>query len=170
MSFASILGPSNNEPAPKPVETKPPRLSTPPPKPVAETRNLLEDPSVIEQQEADSPKPLTNGDVQEQTDTDTVLVATRYAAPAKPRKTLTELEADKVLKALNHVEEDPQSDVEDVGFYEQKERYKQKGRKRAAEISETELRKRKVSEARSRRLCLLVTNPRIFAAAARIYP
>ncbi|KAK5193031.1 putative DNA helicase ino80 [Exophiala xenobiotica] len=143
MSFASILGPSNNEPAPKPVETKPPRPSTPPPKPVAETRILLEVPSVIEQQEADSPKPLTNGDVQEQTDTDTVLVATRYVAPAKPRKTLTELEADKVLKALNHVEEDPQSDVEDVGFYDQKERYKQKGRKRAAEISETELRKRK---------------------------
>ena len=157
MSFASILGPSNNEPAPKPVETRPPRPSTPPPKPVTETGNLLEDSSVIEQQEADTPKQLTNGDLQEQTKTDTMQVATRYVAPAKPRKTLTELEADKILKALNQMEEGPQSDVEGVGFYEQKEHYRQRSRKRAAEISETELRKRKVSEAHCR-ACLPVTH------------
>ncbi len=152
MSFASILGPSNNEPAPKPVETRLPRPPTPPPKPVTETENLLEDSSVIKQQEADTPKQLTNGDMPEQTKTDMVQIVTRYVAPAKPRKILTELEADKILKALNQMEEGPQSDVEGegAGFYEQKERYKQRSRKRAAEISETELRKRKVSEAHCR--------------------
>lgn len=158
MSFASILGPSNNEPAPKPVESKPPRLLTPPPKPVVESKKVLEKSPVSKQPLFDSSRPLTNGDVKPQPKADTIQVARKFNAPAKPRKDLTEREADKILKALAAIEDGPLSDVEDLGFYEHKERYKQRSRKRAAEVEEAELRKRKVSDTVHRTVLLHVTD------------
>ncbi|KAI1612220.1 adenosinetriphosphatase [Exophiala viscosa] len=143
MSFASILGPSNNEPASKPVESKPPGPITPPPKPVGESKISPEESLVVKQPSFDSSQPLTNGDVKPAAKADTVQVARKFDAPAKPRTMLTEREADKVLKALAGVDDSQLSDVEEVGFYEHKERYKQRSRKRAAEVGEAELRKRK---------------------------
>ncbi|KIW20504.1 hypothetical protein PV08_01079 [Exophiala spinifera] len=141
MSFASILGPSNNEPSPKPVETKPPRLSTPPPMPATPT--IVTPEKVVKQQEVEPHKLLTNGEVKEKRKLDTLPVAKKHVAPSKPRTALTEIEADKILKAMNMIDEGPQSDADEEGFYELKERYKQRGKKRAAEIEEAELRKRK---------------------------
>ncbi|KIW42182.1 uncharacterized protein PV06_05754 [Exophiala oligosperma] len=143
MSFASILGPSNNEPPPKPVETIPPRPSTPPPRPATPTKHTPEKPLAIKQQEVETPKTLTNGDVREKRKPEPLAVSKKRVAPSKPRKALTEIEADKILKAMNMIDEGPMSDADEVEFYELKERYKQRGKKRAAEISEAELRKRK---------------------------
>lgn len=103
---------------------------------------------VIKQQAVETPKTLTNGDVKGKRKLDPLPVSKKHVALSKPRTALTEIEADKILKAMNMIDEGPLSDGDEAGFYELKERYKQRGRKRAAEIGEAELRKRKVSDTR----------------------
>jgi uncharacterized protein YprB with RNaseH-like and TPR domain len=62
----------------------------------------------------------------------------------KPRKVLTARENEKVSKALASIDEFVFSDVETTGFDAEEERYIEKGKKRALEVSEAETRKRKV--------------------------
>lgn len=144
MSFASILGPSNNEVSPKPPPSSLPRPSTPPPKPVIESKK------VIAKQELDSLPPVetngaaTNGYVE--APAKVVFNAPRrreFIAPSKPRKMATDAEADRILKALAQIDEATHDDV-DVGSYESRELFKQRGRKRKATIEEIESRKKKV--------------------------
>lgn len=144
MSFASILGPSNNEVSPKPPPSSLPRPSTPPPKPVMETKK------VVAKQELNSLPPVetngaaTNGYVEAPSKVAFNAPRPReFIAPSKPRKMATDAEADRILKALAQIDEATHDDV-DVGFYESKELFKQRGRKRKATIEEGESRKKKV--------------------------
>jgi DNA topoisomerase VI subunit B len=65
-------------------------------------------------------------------------------AYAKPRKVLTARENEKVSKALALIDEFVFSDVETTSFDAEEERYIEKGKKRALQVSEAETRKRKV--------------------------
>ena len=144
MSFASILGPPNNEPSPKFSETKLPRPATPPPKAVVESKLLPEKHDAPRLPEIDSSCHLVNGEAKSQRKAEVVHHRIKHSVPAKPRKVLTDMEADKILKALAIIDDATFSDVEEVGFYEHKERFKQRSRKRAADVCQSELRKRKV--------------------------
>lgn len=146
MSFASILGPSNNEPSAKIADVRPPRLPTPPPKPVVENNPLSERSMMAKVPAVGAPRPLTNGEAKPERKWRSWDAARKMAVPSKPRKLLTEREAEKILKALTIIDEGPLSDAEDGDFLADKERFKQRSRKRAAEVAEDELRKRKVSE------------------------
>lgn len=120
---------------------------TPPVIPVMEM-HVPEQPTAVKLPEIESPPPppLTNGEAKAQPKPEPKSSSKKHAVPPKPRKILTEKEADKILKALAMIDEGPLSDVDDGSFYEQKEQYKQKSRKRAADIGEAELQKRKVSD------------------------
>jgi hypothetical protein len=91
----------------------------------------------------DFPQPLINGNVEEQA-IEPAPLQVAVAAPAKPRKMLTDREADKILKAIAKIEDADYSDVEATGFQEQKELFKHRSQKRAAAVEEGELHKRKV--------------------------
>ncbi|OAP61220.1 hypothetical protein AYL99_03421 [Fonsecaea erecta] len=149
MSFASILGPSNNEPSPKITEAKlpPARPATPPPpvlpKHIIESKPVPERSPVPKVPEMSAIQPFTNGHTKSQTKADAGHAPKKYLAPPRPRKILTEGEADKILKALAIIDETSFSDAEDASWSEHKERYRQRIRKRAADVYEGELHKRK---------------------------
>lgn len=148
MSFASILGPSNNEPPPKATESKPSRPRTPSPVPVEIAklpvkRTQTPEPAIVEPS-----RPYTNGEskphhkiVSKKSKQNLNIV------PSKPRKLATDAEADRILKAIAIIDDAHLSDVEDHGWYEMKENFKRRSRKRAADIEEDELSKRKVCNA-----------------------
>jgi hypothetical protein len=146
MSFDSILGPSNNDPTPKAVEAKQPpaRPMTPPPsKPVAESK-----PSVSEKVAKPEIGPihsLVNGDTKPVPQMDPVPYQRNDVPPPPPRTKATEEELEKVTKALNAIDETRFSDVEDEGFARYKQAYQARGKKRAADVVESEVQKRKVS-------------------------
>ncbi|KIW97294.1 uncharacterized protein Z519_02686 [Cladophialophora bantiana CBS 173.52] len=151
MSFASILGPSNNEPSPKISEAKlpPQRPATPPPppplskEPFVESKPAPEKPPVTRMPEVGANQTLGNGITKSQPKAEAVHASKKYVAPPRPRKILTEGEADKILKALAVIDDTSFSDAEDASWFEHKERYKQRTRKRAADVYEVELHKRK---------------------------
>jgi chromatin-remodeling ATPase INO80 len=62
----------------------------------------------------------------------------------KPRKTLTTTEHESISRAMEAIESQPLSDVEESDFAAEKEQYAQKGRKRALELVDVENGKRKV--------------------------
>ncbi|EHY57140.1 putative DNA helicase ino80 [Exophiala dermatitidis] len=144
MSFASILGPSHHEPTSKVADGKPSRPATPPPaKSVLESKPVPEEPLVAKLPDLGQPRHVLNGEAKLQSRADSLHFQRKIVAPSKPRTILTEREAEKILKALSSIEEGPLSDVEDGGLLEQKGRYKQRSRKRAADVAESELHKRK---------------------------
>ncbi|KIW76047.1 hypothetical protein Z517_10792 [Fonsecaea pedrosoi CBS 271.37] len=157
MSFASILGPSNNEPSPKMAEAKlpPARPATPPPPPpsapapvpislpVVESKIVPEKVPATKMLDLSPGLPLGNGHTKSQSKAEAVFPPKKHLAPPRPRKILTEGEADKILKALAVIDETVFSDAEDAAWSEYKERYKQRSRKRAADVYEGELHKRK---------------------------
>ena len=65
-------------------------------------------------------------------------------AVSKPRRTLTALENERVAKAIEDIDGLAFSDVESSNFDEEKELYKRKSKKRALEVDEIEIIKRKV--------------------------
>ncbi|KAJ9611550.1 putative DNA helicase ino80 [Cladophialophora chaetospira] len=142
MSFASILGPSNNEPSPKFSEAKapPPRPATPPLKPVVETESV---PEKTPKAEIGSIRSFVNGDMKPLPKTGTVQVQRRHMPTPPPRTKATDGELEKISKALNTVDETTFSDVEDDGWAEQLQLYKQSSRKRAATVENGDLFKRK---------------------------
>ncbi|ETI23502.1 hypothetical protein G647_05304 [Cladophialophora carrionii CBS 160.54] len=143
MSFASILGPSNNEPSPKPSESKQPapRPATPPSKPAAESKPVAEKPTKLP--EIGSILSVVNGDPKPAPKTETVQVQRRYVPPPPPRTKATDEELEKISKALNLIDEIAFSDVEDAGWAEHMQLYKQRSKKRAAIVLDSELHKRK---------------------------
>ena len=144
MSFASILGPSNNEPSPRLSEAKqpPPRPATPPSKLVEESKPL---PDVTPKQtEIGSIQLFVNGDLKPQPRKESVQVQRKRAPTPPPRTKGTKEELEKISQALNAVDEITFSDVEDPGWAEQMQHYKQRSRKRAAVIHDGESHKRKV--------------------------
>ena len=64
--------------------------------------------------------------------------------PPKPRKMLTARENEKVSKALADIDEAVFSDIDTLGFDIERKRYLAKSRKRALEVDEVEMLKRKV--------------------------
>jgi hypothetical protein len=146
MSFASILGPSNNEPSPKQADAKqpPPRPATPPSKPAAETKPVVEKPAKLP--EISSILSVVNGDPKPAPKLETVQVQRRYVPPPPPRTKATDEELEKISKALNLIDEIAFSDVEDAGWAEHMQLYKQRSRKRAAIVLDGELQKRKVRD------------------------
>lgn len=148
MSFASILGPSNNEPSPKISEAKqlPPRPATPPAKPFVETRPLPEKPFAPKLPEIGSIQSFVNGDIKPQPKMETVQVPRKYVPPPPPRVKPTQEEVEKISSALNTIDVTNFSDVESPGWSEHMQRYKQRIKKRAADVNEGEVHKRKVSD------------------------
>lgn len=145
MSFASILGPSNNEPSPKISQAKLPRPSTPPPKPVVGTRK-----SVEKHEPKRVPFMNTNGTASTNGFTEapskpafSVPTPGEHIAPSKPRKMATDGEADRILKALALIDETTYHDT-DAGFYEFKELFQRRTQKRKAAVEESESRKKRV--------------------------
>lgn len=154
MSFASILGPSNNEPSPKPSESKLPRPSTPPPKPVMDTKKAVDKHESRRLASMDTNGTATNGYAEVPSKLAFNVPTQRdYVAPSKPRKMATDGEADRILKALALIDETTYHDT-DVGFHEFKELFKQRSRKRKADVEESESRKKKVH-------CHFCTAPRL---------
>jgi chromatin-remodeling ATPase INO80 len=62
----------------------------------------------------------------------------------KPRKSLTTKEYESVSHAMEIIDSQQLSDVDEPGFAAEKERYAQKGRKRVLDLEEVENKKRKV--------------------------
>ncbi|NJR31500.1 DEAD/DEAH box helicase family protein [bacterium] len=62
----------------------------------------------------------------------------------KPRKTLTANEHERISRAIDAIESQPLSDVEDSEFADEKVRYTQRSRKRALDLEDAEDSKRKV--------------------------
>lgn len=147
MSFASILGPSNNEPPPKAQEIKPAptTISTttmpsaiPPPMPV-----------IAFEKKPVAPAPLTGFKRS----------AARFGYPRvidsnsltleelsqlEWRSKLCEEEIDAVQRALTDIEETSFSDVDDVGFANSKKEWLVRSEKRARDHENIEAGKRKV--------------------------
>lgn len=140
MSFASILGPSNHEPSPKLAE---PPNSLPPSKPHTSVEG--DQPSKVELHAPDDGLVGLNGAIKSDVRMHDAPAFVETLIPAKPRKTLTSRESEKVMRALADMDDASFSDVDTVGFYEQKERFKQRSRKRAADLAEVEADKHKVS-------------------------
>jgi hypothetical protein len=155
MSFASILGPSNNEASPKLSEAKQPptKIATPPSLPVADSKPVPEKP--VKLPELNSSRAFGRSESKTQSKMDVVHVQRRYVPPPPPRTKATNEELEKISKALNDIDENHFSDVEDSGWAEHMDRYMQKSRKRAAVVYEGEVRKRKV---RTQLCCLAATN------------
>jgi len=65
-------------------------------------------------------------------------------AVVKPRKSLTTKEYESVSHAMEIIDSQPLSEVDEPGFAAEKERYAQKGRKRVLDLEEVENTKRKV--------------------------
>jgi hypothetical protein len=151
MSFASILGPSNNEPSPKVAEVKqapppPVQLASPPAtKTVAQPKLTPEKPAVSKSSEPVSSRSLENGDGRPTSKAGPGQAPKRNALPPQPRMKATVAEGDRIVAAINNIEVTEFSDVENDGWTEQMERYKNRSRKRAAEVHDSELQKRKVS-------------------------
>ena len=145
MSFASILGPSNNEPSPKLSEAKqtPTKVATPQSKPCTESKVVAEQPAKVS--DLNLSRSFGNGDVKPRSNMETVPVAKKYEPPPPPRMRATNEELEKISKALNAIDETSFSDVEDAGWDEHMQRYKQRSRRGAAAVHESELHKRKVS-------------------------
>ena len=145
MSFASILGPSNNEPSPKMSEAKqtPARPVTPPPKPVEVDQPVVEKPVTIP--ETTPSRSIVNGEPKPQLKMETVPVQKKHVPPPPPRTKATNQELEKISKVLIGIDESNFSDVEDNGWTENMQQYQQRRRKRAASVLEGELQKRKVS-------------------------
>jgi chromatin-remodeling ATPase INO80 len=152
MSFASILGPSNNEPSPKIAEVKqvpppPVQLASPPAKKtMAQPKQTPEKPAVPKPSEPGSSQSFTNGDARSTSKAGHVQAPKKNAPPPQPRVKATVAEGDRIVTAINSIESTEFSDVENDGWTEEMERYKSRSRKRAVEIHDSELHKRKVSE------------------------
>src|ERR1700761_8949025 len=106
MSFASILGPSNNESSPKLSEAKhaPSKILTPPSIPVVDSRPVAEKP--VKLPELVSNRSFENGEPKLQPKMETAHVQRRYLPPPPPRTKATDEELEKISKALNAIEED----------------------------------------------------------------
>ena len=89
--------------------------------------------------------PLTNAEPKPMPKrSETPITKPEPKAVTKPRKTLTAKEHESISRAMEAIESQPLSDVEESDFASEKERYTQKGRKRVLELEEEENVKRKV--------------------------
>ena len=114
--------------------------------PVAESKPLPEKPAAVKLPEAALSQSSVNGDMKPLPKMETVQVQRKHEPPPQPRTKATDAEADRIIKAINLVNETDFSDVEDVGWAEQMERFRQRSKKRTADVYEGELHKRKVSD------------------------
>jgi chromatin-remodeling ATPase INO80 len=144
MSFASIL----SEPATRAtaLHDKAPLASKPAQLPAAESPSLntlkvkleIEQNMPLVASSTDvASKPTLNGHELPMTES-----ASRPTV--KPRKHLTANEHESISRAIEALESQPLSDVEEPGFVGEKERYAQKIRKRALELEDVENVKKKV--------------------------
>ena len=83
-----------------------------------------------------------------------------------PRKSLTAREHERISRAMEALDSQPLSDVEDSDFAAEKERYAQKSNKRALELEEIDNMKRKVCQ---RLKCPLILANDAFSAGGRIF-
>jgi hypothetical protein len=140
MSFASILGPSNSDPAPKPVEKEPLQAPAAPKfEPSLQPPVLPMEPKMVMQ----VAPPVTNGAVPKSPVLEE-MVHKELPLVVNPRKKLTNDESDKIQKALADIEDASYSDVDVVGFYDCKLRYVDKGKKRIREQEASESKQKKV--------------------------
>ena len=144
MSFASILGPSNNEPSPpKPsepkIEKKTSISSTPLPAPSQQENSLP--------QQANADLGITNGVNGTNIPVFDLIEPKplpKPAPPPKPRKVLSRSEVERVSKELIKIDETPFSDTERGGFEEERQMYRERTKKRARQVEDVEAQKRKV--------------------------
>jgi DNA helicase INO80 len=144
MSFASILA--------EPAQERHPRKASPP----IQVHSTGEPPTVapipkIEKYEKPKPAPEkrrqpTHHDTAYNNDISPPLPANGVAPPnsSKSRKTLSDRENERIIKALERIDAMEKSDVEAPGFEQDRERYILKGKKRALEAAASEFQKRKV--------------------------
>ena len=141
MSFASILGPSNNEPSP-------------PKQPEPESVRIPSIPSKLlpPQQETSISQPLSaehtipngiNGIMAPVPTKDEPMSPLRPVPPPKPRKVLSKSEEERISKELVKIEETSFSDPETGDYEEQRQLYREKTKKRARQVEDVELQKRK---------------------------
>ncbi|RMZ86182.1 hypothetical protein DV737_g280, partial [Chaetothyriales sp. CBS 132003] len=136
MSFASILGPSNNEPSPsKPAEAKAVAKAAP-------------------AERAAVSRPWE----EEKTATQTAPAPRRALAAAKPRRTATAAEAEKIATALAAIDDSPLTDVPAAKFDHERAMFERRSKKRARRLAETDGNQRK-----RRRLPLLDLLAKSFA-------
>jgi hypothetical protein len=144
MSFASIL----SVPATRatPLQDKVPLASKPAQLPAAESPSLntlkvkmeTEQNTPLLASSTDvAPQPMLNGHELPMTES-----ASRPTV--KPRKHLTANEHESISRAMEALESQPLSDVEESDFVGEKERYAQKIKKRALELEDVENVKKKV--------------------------
>jgi chromatin-remodeling ATPase INO80 len=146
MSFASILGPSNNESSPTKQEPELVRkLSTP-----SKTLPLQEhQDQEMEQPQSDGFVTMNgvNGvkpSILNDDGTASVLVA-KPELPPKPRKVLSKSESDRVFREMATIEDTAFSDTEAGDFEQQHQLYREKTKKRARQVGDLQEHKRKVS-------------------------
>jgi chromatin-remodeling ATPase INO80 len=146
MSFASIL----SEPA---THSTPSQNKVPLPAPVAKSSHMPDPESTTKGQKvkmeteqasmaamslpAATLKPILDGN-------ETLVTRPSLKAPVKPRKSLTTKEYESISHAMEIIDSQPLSEVDEPGFTAEKERYAQKGRKRVLDLEEVENVKRKV--------------------------
>lgn len=143
MSFASILGPSNNEPSPpKQPEPKLAKTFSSPSKPA---------PAAPADQDAISLKPKVelingiNGVKEFRTNDGIPKEPLKPVHPPKPRKVLSKSEAERITTAMLKLDDTVFSDPETGDFDQQHQRYRERSRKRARQLEDVEGRKRKAS-------------------------
>ncbi|RMZ83672.1 hypothetical protein DV738_g1011, partial [Chaetothyriales sp. CBS 135597] len=158
MSFASILGPPNNEPSPpKPAEAK---LVS---KPLSAERLSLSRPWEVE--EAPRVEPRRTEAVSGVNGVNGVSgvsgVNGNSSTNAKPRRTATAAEMEKISKALATIDDSPLTEVAPSKFDHERSLFERSSRKRVRQLAEVDGNQRK-----RRRLLLLQFLAKSFAAHA----
>ncbi len=146
MSFASIL----SEPATQvvPSQDKMRLASKAPQLPTVDSSNRADEVKLEDDQTyppttsvPNSPrKPMLNGHVPS-------LTESSVKPPIRPRRSLTTQEHERISRAMEALDSQPLSDVEESDFATEKERFMEKTKKRALELEEVDNMKRKVRSA-----------------------
>jgi chromatin-remodeling ATPase INO80 len=143
MSFASILGPSNNEPSPpKQAEPKLARRTSTPSKPIPQAPADRDTAHAIPKTEMANG---VNGIKQSRIHDMPPREPPRPMHPPKPRKMLSKSEIGRITAAMLTLDDAALSDVDTGDFAIQRQQYRERGRKRARQVEDIEGRKRKVS-------------------------
>ena len=141
MSFASILGPSNNEPSPpKPSEPKLMSKISTEPAPV-QKQNPVE--SAVHQHDVFAATNGINGFKPPEISPTLQVSPLKPVQPPKPRKVLSKSEIERVSKELLTIEDTTFSDAETGDFEQQRQLYREKTKKRARQVEDVEGHKRK---------------------------
>ncbi|RMD42506.1 hypothetical protein DV735_g2614, partial [Chaetothyriales sp. CBS 134920] len=163
MSFASILGPSNNEPSPpKPVEAK---LVA---KPASAERTPLSRPWEVEETARLEPRQAegassVNGVNGFSTMSAVNGTSSTNGTNAIPRRTATASETEKITKALAAIDDSPLTEVTLSEFDHERSLFERSSKKRVRQLAEVDGNQRK-----RRRLLLLQLLAKSFAAQAEI--